>query len=465
MSDVLKATKIGLEDELRERLAEHAFYRKEVRPLFRRDGGEDAGVGYDLVLRKYLREAAEITPASHGSLFALLDSAEQRLGVVVTARVFKVNEPGGLENATILSHDDNVLISFHSGILDSLSDDDSLLSVIGHELGHFGHGHLSDHVYGDVVELDSRILESQSGFRLAKDDAKELRRLARSKGYEEVVRLCMLLSQAAELNADRAGLLSGSSFDGAVKGAMVLSAGPADRFGDYLAATYLEQARELVSREDLFDDGDWERTHPLEPLRVLALEYFAESDVFRDVTGKGPATRKMSGFDQLLPRLLPLDRLPSATTRNAASKLTRPVAEVPPKAGEPAESSVSELEYLAIKYACMTTVVAADGKLTPAERCFVESQLRPVELADEMLSKLDAMTDEQHDAEMTRLIELGRSLPARAKTTLIKLMIKTAKADRRVTDSEIATIRMVSADMDASAQAERQIANAWGKGR
>lgn len=52
--------------------------------------------------------------------------------------------------------------------------------------------------------------------------------------------------------------------------------------------------------------------------------------------------------------------------------------------------------------------------------------------------------------------------PSRA-VSAVKRMIKAAKAARRVTQEEIDRIRELAQAMDASARAEREIANVWGR--
>lgn len=461
MINILQRIKIRKEDELRERLENHPLYQETVQSL----GAVDPRDNYELGLREYLRTGAELSAQSYGPLFSLMDRSAHRLGVSVRARVFKVVRPGGIENATVMAAGNEALIAFHDGLLNTVSDDQSLSSILGHELAHFAFGHTADRasLAVQLVECDLDALEE--GVRLPAAQVKTLRRVLKDPRWEELVLLNLLLSQVCELNADRAGLLCAENFEASVRGSMLLTAGPADRFGRYEATDYLGQAKELLARDDVFDEADAFRSHPLEPLRVLALEHFAKSDVFCELTGQGAATHSLDTFDDVLAKVVPLQFLEPNKRRAAAAppRVTEPARADAPPSGAP--GLLSEHEQALLAYICVSSVLVADGKLTPREQTFFSQQVRPAELADRVISETGAMTDEEYEAVRSAALDKARALPPRAKTALIKLMIKAAKADRRITDTEVAAIGEVAARLDAVEQARRQVENTWGTGR
>lgn len=92
-----------------------------------------------------------------------------------------------------------------------------------------------------------------------------------------------------------------------------------------------------------------------------------------------------------------------------------------------------------------------------------------VDMGDgKIVGVLDAPTTRQfvpfaYDEEFRRLLERAKGVSPRTRTALVKRMINAAKADRRVTQEEIDRIRKLAQAMDATAQAEREIANVWGR--
>ncbi len=119
---------------------------------------------------------------------------------------------------------------------------------------------------------------------------------------------------------------------------------------------------------------------------------------------------------------------------------------------------MTELEVNLVLYMCALTIVAADGKVTPAERTFLDQQIRPLAMLEAVLTAVSAIPESDFSMELDRLLEKARGLGARTKTFMVKRMIKAAKADRRITQEEIDCIRKFSASMGATHQAERELA-------
>jgi Zn-dependent protease with chaperone function/uncharacterized tellurite resistance protein B-like protein len=450
MSSVLASIKITLEDELRERLGSHPIYKKRIAPLFE---PTKADLGLDGHLREHLRSGIELVPATHPALFAMIERVQVRLGVKANLRVFKLRQGGGPENASIVSDGNAALLSFEDGILNALPDQ-ALECVIGHEFGHFGFLHPIDPIASAVAAAVGAIETAGQG-GMDRADTKEMSALAAEPRFDEVLRLYYLLSQLRELNADRAGLVALPDFEAAALGGIILSAGPLDRFGSYDVAEYVRQGQELVVRDDVFDEEDAWRTHPIEPLRTLALNHFFRSDLFRSVTGVGSADTTLSGFAELLPRVVPLGPVAQPVTRPATPATAK-------TATAPARAELSDEDIATLTFLCVQRVVCADGNVSAAERRFLVQRIRPAALYGAVLDRVGAMGEEAQEAELTRLVALARGWAPRSRTNLVKTMIAAARADRRLHDGELAVVVDLGGKLGVADAAERLVKQTWG---
>lgn len=453
-TSLIERITIPQEHTVRDAIQSHPLFKKLLRRSKELElgGAEFNGVVYEVQLRDLLRQGSELSRSGHSKLFALVDKASERIGVKVHARLFKA-KGGGLENASICSKGSDVIVSFDNGILAALGDEESALAVVGHELGHFAFGHTEEVISREILSLHARVADAHGG---AEEErfAKACIALSNDEGWDELVMLAYLCSQLSELNADRAGLVACRSFEACVRGDMILSGGPADHFGTYDPADFLKQAKQLIATGDIFDETDRYATHPLSPLRVLALEYFGNSDVYREISGEGSGKNRLEDFADLLPNIVPISLDVGGSRESGAA------SRVP--ASQPAGSSMTELEQNILAYLCMWFVIEADGKVTAAEEAYLERQIRPRAAADAALAAIDTSTDTSMDAQFKVLLDKARTLSGRSKGALIKRMIMAAKADRRIAAEEIETIREIAAAIDASELAERHIVNTWG---
>ncbi len=144
--------------------------------------------------------------------------------------------------------------------------DAELRHVVGHELAHalYDHTRLPMPLTAMVEDLAGPIV-------------------GRAKAME-----LYLWSRAAELSADRVGLLCAGDVDAAARAFLKLASGLEDRdLGDIDAEAYASQADSLAAapvarlkpRED-DDTVEAYSTHPYPPLRLRALRLFAGSDVW-----------------------------------------------------------------------------------------------------------------------------------------------------------------------------------------
>jgi len=129
-SDILERIKIRAEDEVLERIEEHPFYRREIAgDVAELVAGGIVARDHRTYLTDQLRIGTELTRVSYDTLFRLVDDASAALGVSVSARLFKSPNPSGSENACIVASGDDVIIAFHSGILNAVNSTDLLRAI------------------------------------------------------------------------------------------------------------------------------------------------------------------------------------------------------------------------------------------------------------------------------------------------------------------------------------------------
>ena len=245
-----------------------------------------------------------------------------RLGVT---RNIEVYQAAGAENAAMHFCDDPVLLEIQGRLL-SLLDESTLKVVMGHELGHYlAHG--PQHPYANSAYIANRLLASEAE-------------------HDELLDFARRLSMSMELTADRFGLIAGGELDAALRLEMVIVTGLAASELTWDTAAYLQQSRTLV--ESLLAGGETSLgyTHPEHSLRAYALWLFSESDLFAELTGRGPGTRKIADVDALLMQVLG----DSKVSLGNASVLEEP-----------------QLELQECALAACVLVANADGELHEAE--------------------------------------------------------------------------------------------------
>lgn len=137
---------------------------------------------------------------------------------------------------------------------------------------------------------------------------------------------------ATELTADRFELLATRDLAASLRLDMISVAG-LDSALQWDTDAYLVESRALV--DALLADGDTVigTSHPEHSARAWAAWLFSETDVYRDLTGYGPAARSLGDVDALLSRLLgaehdaPADLRPG---RPPAATLDTTVRDDPP---------------------------------------------------------------------------------------------------------------------------------------
>ena len=164
--------------------------------------------------------------------------------------------------AAVRPEDGRLFVLLSSSLLDNF-DNDELQFVIGHELAH----HLFGHHDVPLRELLS----------------------PPSTGVSPGVALRMFAWQRyAEISCDRAGLACAGDLQAAGRSLFKLASGLSGQRVRFRVDQFLSQAGDLRAENERASTGDtpprsdWFSTHPFSPLRVVAVQLVAESELFRD---------------------------------------------------------------------------------------------------------------------------------------------------------------------------------------
>ena len=206
----------------------------------------------------------------------IVDEARRVLGV---EREVEVHATDARLAAAHRSEGGPLVVSLHASALASL-DDDALLAVIGHEIGH----HLAHN--GARPDGPDPFLVY---WRLHADRSSEIRETAAA------------YSRGAELTADRFALLACQDLGALLRLLAALSSEASARVSP---AAFFAVAKErsehlLVNKQRAKGDS-----HPELPVRAFGAWLFAQSDVYYQLTGRGAGTRPLLEVDMWLSQLV-----------------------------------------------------------------------------------------------------------------------------------------------------------------
>jgi hypothetical protein len=266
--------------------------------------------------RLRLANSLLLTKAVAPRLYALADQAQGALGVHVDFELYQSRGSQRDEvNACVGVREKPLRIELLGAVVTHL-DDDSILAVIGHELGHYlAHGPHSP------LKLNPYLAY------LARESVKGSKRL-------RVRRLALAFSQAAELTADRFGLLACRNLEAALRLELVSVTGVPARALDADVYAYLDQCRALMDQALARDETAVGTSHPEHSLRAYALWLFSETAEYKQLTGHGTGTRTLREIDGMLRKLV-LPPLPPVTSMKGKR---RKVARKPASGGAPASA-------------------------------------------------------------------------------------------------------------------------------
>lgn len=341
------------------------------------------------IRRRVLADALRLMPTMAPAAFEQASAAAKALGVEGELEIY---QSSGRENAVLHLVEKPVMLEVQGRML-SLLDDGSGRALFGHELGHYlAHGPWTDL---GATAIAAMVL-AESGYLT-----------------QEQVRLALKLSVAREITADRFGLLACRDLDAALRLEMIATTGLSGEALTWDTQAYLAQCRELM--EGLLERGETalSTTHPEHSMRGWAVWLFSETDVYKELTGEGPATRTLADVDAVLEKVLGV----------SAGQVALDVREEPP----------SFLQECAL--ACAVLVAQADGEVAPEELAAIEDAFsQSVPGWSEFLDTEVALERFYETAHMVRAG--GPDLAQR----LFFLMVHVMGADDIVEDAEIEMI-------------------------
>ena len=205
---------------------EHPFDQKALAALEGTPGLSAAGkfITKHMVERvytvQYTGSHLKVTSANYPEIFEYLKYAAQILNV---SRIPELYIEWGYNINACTVGAENPIIVLNSGLID-LCDDDEIMFIIGHELGHVKSNHMLYHMMAQVINY---IIDSIPFGNYA----------AAPLQYA-----LYYWDRMSEFTADRAGLLACQNKDAAIRAFMKMSGMPIKHFNDLNYQTFIQQA-------------------------------------------------------------------------------------------------------------------------------------------------------------------------------------------------------------------------------
>lgn len=256
------------QSSLDRRLRDELLADKDVKWALQRVDKVTNGLGF-IARRRLLSNALRLTRSMAPTVANALAECKERLGYDKPVEVFVKPEP--MINAGAVHNASGPAVIVLSSRLIEVFTEAELRFVIGHELGHLTFNHFA------IPMPATAIVEDAAGVIVPRATALKL----------------YLWCRAAEISADRAGLVCGKDPAAAASGFFKLASGLSSAHVVPDLESYSRQVDSLVSapsarakpRED-DDTLDCFSTHPFSPLRVRAVVAFSKSRTYRNLVGR-----------------------------------------------------------------------------------------------------------------------------------------------------------------------------------
>ncbi len=223
--------------------------------------------------RRLLAGAVRVQPGLVPEAWRAAERVRERSGDGTRIELYVHASPD--INAAVTCGGDRLLVILTSAAVERL-DEEELSFVLGHELGHGVYGHLG----------------MPTGAALRGMSARDAMRV-------------MAWQRAAEVSADRAGLLCCGSAEAATsalfKSLSGLSLAGRRVDGAEFAGQWSELAGEVAMGEST---GEWAATHPFAPLRARALLHYWESDQAGAMIAECGGARPLEEADRAVSSML-----------------------------------------------------------------------------------------------------------------------------------------------------------------
>jgi Zn-dependent protease with chaperone function/uncharacterized tellurite resistance protein B-like protein len=374
--------------------------------------------GYGLVgRRRLLTGALRLTRSMSPEIADTLQRCRETLNYDWPVEIFVRPEP--VFNAYCMKNASGpVVIVLSSRLVEAFSPSE-LAFVIGHELGHATFDH-----FGIPMPLTATV-EDMAGTMVSRPTALQL----------------YLWCRAAEISADRAGLLCARDPEAAATGFFKLASGiSSERVRTDLEA-YAAQVESLASTPDARrkprdddDTLDCFSTHPYSPVRVRAVLAFAKSKVYRQATGQGSSGLEMDEVDALVDRDLQLMDPSYLENKDSTSQWMR-----------------------RLLYTAGVAVAAANGEIDKREILALQALLGADEVShhievERVVKELDG-----------RIEDAVKNSPLAYRAQLVQHLTVVAGADGVVDDAELAEMCRIADKLGVDTNVVTQTLNgaAW----
>ena len=253
----------------------------------------------------FMKTGLKVTNEIAPRYFNLFKQAQDCMGFSEDQIIPYIQQDSSVNAACIHENDDKYLIYLTSSLLEKMNDEE-ILFVIGHELGHAFFKHHDLPVHGIMNSYDPP--KTKDALQLLK------------------------WSRMAEISADRTGLLCCQNIEAALGSMLVLTSGLPSALLNVNIESYGKQAEEMIPNliknqtlDDLYS------THPFNPLRVISMKLFWDSKELYDLLKIGNNKRDLSEISIEIRKVFQLmdgeeiehEEKDKTTTQNQAAYLTQ----------------------------------------------------------------------------------------------------------------------------------------------
>ena len=340
--------------------------------------------------RKHLlKSALKLSPTLAPKVYEVVERCKKTLGLNAEMEIY-VNPSTDFNAACYEPIKGKFLLIFTSGLLEKF-DQDELAFVMGHELGHALFKHYM---------LPVNMLMHYAGGEFAPVQVMKM----------------FAWKRAAEISADRIGLLCAQNFEAAGRAFFKISSGVTDTSFQTHIVEYIAQLTDLQSemKGQEVEPEDWYSTHPFSPLRLKALEIFKRSETYLGVVGDSAQAELSEEQLEFEIKTLLAVMEPSYLQDNS-----------------PSARSMTDFLFF-----CGYLVSSANGVVEQTEIAALSSLLPP-ETMKERLQEVSLEKLDEIRATVTKLAEdLNVLLVTAAKLNVIKDLTLIASADGNVDEDE-----------------------------
>ena len=206
------------------------------------------------VRRRLLSSSVRLSRSMSPSVHKMTDHCVQKLGVDIPLELYAYAGPQ-FNAACFKPEDGRLFIIFSSSLLEAFNENE-LMFVVGHELGHHVYQHHDIPV--GYIATDNQQVPASLALQL------------------------FAWTRYAEISADRAGAFCANDLSAVAQALFKLASGlTSERVVSFNLSEFLKQMDEMQAVDAEPGQGapveDWFSTHPFSPLRVKALQLFHQS--------------------------------------------------------------------------------------------------------------------------------------------------------------------------------------------